>query len=268
MGTQLQTFHLVEAPAPVPYRHGLFSVVEPRVVSPTGGVLDEHWRLGVTWQSQACSEAKETTGPCIDADVEGLTPDEYCSVSEYDPFTVYAYNDDAVPGHTLVEHEANAIARLTAGEQLAAEKHLWTQIATAAGAPTNLTAFNLKYALGWVEQALAERYGSTGVIHMSRLAAIMARDLLRVEGARLTTYGGTPVVAGGGYDVVGATTPTTATIFATGPLVMYRGEVDTRQNAVDKAINSVSIIAQRDYVLGWDCVAFGADVTLATPGGS
>jgi len=51
-------------------------------------------------------------------------------------------------------------------------------------------------------------------------------------------------------------------------LVMYRGDIDTRENAVDKAINGVSIIAQRDYVLGWDCVAFGADVTLATPGGS
>jgi hypothetical protein len=268
VGSQLNTYHLVEAPAPVPYRHGLFSVAEPRVVGLVGGTIDEHWRLGVTWQSQACSLVKETTGPCIDAEVEPLTPDEYCSVAEFDPFTVYAYNDDAVPGHTLTEHEANAIARLTAGEQLAAEKHVWSQITTAAGAATDLTGFNLKYALGWVEQALAERYGSTGVIHMSRLAVIMARDLLRVEGARLTTYGGTPVVAGGGYDVVGATTPATATIFATGPLVLYRGEVDVRQNAIDKAINSVSIIAQRDYVLGWDCVAFGADVTLATPGGS
>ena len=93
MGTQLSTFHLVEAPAVVPYRHGLFSVVEPRVVGLTGGVIDEHWRLGVTWQSQACSLAKETTGPCIDSDVAALTPDEYCSVAEFDPFTVYAYND-------------------------------------------------------------------------------------------------------------------------------------------------------------------------------
>ena len=268
MGTQLQTFHLVEAPAPVPYRHGLFSVVEPRVVGLVGGTIDEHWRLGVTWQSQACSEAKETTGPCINSEVSPLTPDEYCSVVEYDPFTVYAYNDDAVPGHTLAEHEANAIARLTAGEQLAAEKHLWTQMGAAAGAPTDITAFDLEYGLAWVEQALAERYGSQGVIHMSRLSVIMAKDLLRVEGARLTTYAGTPVVAGGGYDVVGATTPSTATILATGPLVMYRSEIDTRQNAVDKSINSVSIIAQRDYVLGWDCVAFGAEVTLATPGGS
>jgi len=268
VGTQLSTFHLVEAPAVVPYRHGLFSVVEPRVVGLTGGVIDEHWRLGVTWQSQACSLAKETTGPCIDSDVTALTPDEYCSVAEFDPFTVYAYNDDAVPGHTLAEHEANAISRLTSGEQLAAEKHVWTQITTAAGAAVDLTTFTLKYALGWIEQALAERYGSQGVIHMSRLAAITALDLLKVEGARLTTYGGTPVVAGGGYDVVGSTTPSTSTILATGPLVMYRGDIDTRENAVDKAINGVSIIAQRDYVLGWDCVAFGADVTLATPGGS
>ena len=72
---------------------------------------------------------------------------------------------------------------------------------------------------------------------------------------------GTPVVIGGGYNVPESVTDT-GTIIATGPLVMYRGDIDTRENAVDKAINSVSIVAQRDYVIGWDCVAQAISVSL------
>jgi hypothetical protein len=34
---------------------------------------------------------------------------------------------------------------------------------------------------------------------------------------------------------------------------------------VDKALNDVSIVAQRDYVLGWDCVALSAEISLGCP---
>lgn len=268
MGTQLSTWHVVEAPAVTPYRYGLFSVVEPRTASLEVTGIDEHWRLGVEWESQACATVKETTGLCIDSETPALTPDDYCSISQYDPFTLYVYNDQSVPGRTLAQAEQNAIARLTAGEQEAAEAHLWTQITTAAAPVTDLTAYTVKYGLGWVEQELAEAYGGAGVIHMNRLTSILLQDMLRVEGGRLVTYAGTPVIAGGGYDRIAGTAPTTTTIIGTGPVIMYRGEIDTRENAIDRSINSHSIIAQRDYVLGWDCAAIGAEITIATPGGS
>lgn len=269
MGTQLATWHLVEAPASVPYRFGLFSQVTPRTAELSGAGIDEHWRLGVQWMSQACGDARLTTGPCIDAEVNPLTPDDYCSVSQYDPFTVYAYNNDDVPGFSMDEDVANAVARLTNGEQEAAEEHLWGLATTAIGANiVDLTSYPLWYGLGYVEQALAEAYGGQGVIHMNRLAATMLADQLRVEGGRLFTLLGTPVVAGGGYEKIGVTAPTEGLIYGTGPLVMYRGDVDTRQSALDKATNQASIIAQRDYVVGWDCVAVGAEVSLAIVEGS
>lgn len=268
MGTQLSTWHVVEAPAVTPYRFGLFSAVEPRTASLELTGIDEHWRLGVEWESQACASVKETTGPCIDSDVTALTPDDSCSISQFDPFTLYVYNDQSVPGRTIAQAEQNAIARLTSGEQEAAEAHLWGIISTAAAPVTDLTTYTLRYGLAWVEQELAESYGGQGVIHMNRLTSILLKDMLRVEGGRLVTYAGTTVVAGGGYDRIAGTAPTTATIIGTGPLVMYRGDIDTRENAIDRSINSHSIIAQRDYVIGWDCVSLGAEVTIATPGGS
>lgn len=269
MGTQLATWHLVEAPAAVPYRFGLFSQVTPRTSELTGAGLDEHWRLGVQWMSQACGDAKLTTGPCINSEVSPLTPDDYCSVSKFDPFTVYAYNNDDVPGFSMDEDVANAVARLTNGEQEAAETQVWNLATTAIGVDVvDLTAYPLWYGLGYIEQALAESYGAQGVIHMNRLTATMLADQLRIEGGRLFTLLGTPVVAGAGYEKIGATAPTEGLIYGTGPLVMYRGDVDTRQTAINKATNQASIIAQRDYVVGWDCVAVGAEVSLAVVEGA
>lgn len=269
MGTQLATWHMVEAPAAVPYRFGLFSQVTPRTSELASNGLDDHWRLGVQWISQSCGDALLTTGPCIDPDVEPLTSDEYCSVSTYDPFTVYTFNTDDVPGFGMDEDIANAVARLTNGEQEAAEEHVWDLATTTIGVDlVDLTAFPLWYGLGYVDQALAELYGGQGVIHMSRLTATMLSDQLRIEGGRLFTLLGTPVVAGGGYDKIGVTTPTDGLIYGTGPLVMYRSEIDTRQRSLKKDTNQASIIAQRDYVVGWDCVAVGAQVALAIVEGS
>lgn len=262
MGTLLNTFHQVSAPPAVPYRYGLFSVVEPRTAAIEGVTIDEHWRLGVQWQSQSCGEIKATTGPCIADERLTLDPDELCSVLQYDPFTLYAYNNDAIPGHTLAEHEANAITRLTKGEQYGAEEYLWQQLISAAGAASDATAYPIHIGLGLAEQLISETYEAQGVLHMSRLTAMACAPFMKVEGGRMLTALGTPVVIGAGYVSGSSTATDLGTIIATGPMVMYRGDIDTRENAVNKAINSVSIIAQRDYVIGWDCSALAVDVSL------
>lgn len=260
MGSNLNTFHLVSAPPAVPYRFGLFSVATPRTPDLGAAGVDEHWRLGITWQSQVCSEAFSTTGACIDPDVTPLTPDGLCSVHEFDPFTVYAYDDDAIVGRSLDEHEQDARDRLLKGEQLAAEQHLWGSMATTLGLNSvDLTGSPLYVALGAVEQLVAQSYGAMGVVHMSRAAAIALCDHIYADGQTMRTKLGTPIVVGGGYDEVDpGAYPSTASIFGTGPLVLYRGDVDTRQMAIDKSRNQVSFVAQRDYVIGWDCSVVGA----------
>jgi hypothetical protein len=252
MGTQLDTWQLVEAPPVVPLPYGIFSVAEPRLST------DDHWRLGVQWQSQACSATKVTTGPCIDPEVEPLDKDDYCSVSQYEPFTVYAYNNDDVIGHSIDEHLANTIQRLVATEQRSVEEQLWSSLVANSVSTISLTAFNPGVVLGYLEQQLAENYGGQGAIHMNRLTATYLWEYLQVQGGKLVTKLGTPVVAGAGYDAL-VSPLDEFTMFASGPLVIYRGDVDTRQSALDRAINQASIIAQRDYVLGWDCVAYGVE---------
>lgn len=253
MGAQLATWQLVEAPVTTPLPFGLFSVAEPRLP------VDEHWRSGVQWLTQACAPTGTTTGPCIDLTPPILTAGQLCSILKYDPFTVYSYNTDEIIGFTLAEHLEQTKQRLINGEQYGAESYLWTAIAATA-VITDLSWSALDVALGYVEYELAQAYFGQGVIHMNRITAIALGQHLRVAGGRLTTLLGTPVIAGGGYDSANVSPSTGGHIYGTGPVVLYRGDIDTRETAVDKSTNQASIIAQRDYVVGWDCSAVGAKI--------
>jgi len=259
--------HLVPAPIAIPRRFGLFSQAEIRTAQIGANGVDEHWRLGVQWQTQNCAATKVTTSDCL---VDGVNesdsgtpkdPDGYCEVREFLPFTVYAYNDDDIPGATLAQHESNAIARLVNDEQRSVEEHVWAEILTEAGAPVDLTAFTAKQGLGALEAEWADTHGIQPVVHLNVNAATVLGDCLYREGARYFTYSGSPVIIGGGYYQA---TSDEAIIAITGPVVLYRSEINTQANAVARATNQVSIIAERDYVVGWDCDALAATISLCT----
>jgi hypothetical protein len=262
MAVSIDLWHPVDAPPAVPYRFGLFSVVapQPAIVLPNGEI-DEHWRVGITWQSQNCGNAVWNTDPCWnDAFSSHLVPDDYCDVKRYDPFTVYAYNNDAIPGRTLEEHRQDAVDRLLIREQAAVENELRDQFLSDPSVVFDTGNFTLEYSLARAEQWLASNYGGVGVIYLTRDLATLLWNNLRIEGGKLVTTVGTPVVAWGAQSP--NTNPPSGSLFASGPLVMYRGDVDTREMAIDKSINRVSYIAQREYVIGWDCVAYRALVNL------
>lgn len=247
----------VAPPSAIPYRYGLFSVVQPRGDLP-------HFPVGVSWASNGCGQARITTGPCLDPEADTtLHPETSCDVMEYEPFTVYVMSDDsAFRTRTPADWRAVATDRMAAAEQEAVEAALWA-LMVAAVTELDVSAKALGYVIGWVEQRLAELYGNVGVIHMNRLAATVAIGLgyLRVSGQRIETALGTLVVAGGGYEQIGDTIPDDATIYGTGPLVMYRNALDLN-DSFNRDINNVQVVAQRDYVLGWDCVAIGATATI------
>lgn len=250
---------VVEAPAAVPYRYGLFAVVDPRTST------DPHWRGGVVWESDACAEVGVTEYPCLDAEpVDPLDPDLACYLSGFDPFTVYAF-----PHRSLVGNQADprdrAEARLLAGEQHAVEAELWSRL-DAVTTPTDVSAVGgLDYALGFVEQALTDAYGSRGVIHVNRLVGSMlyTAGALKQEGATLTTGIGTPVIVGGGYAAPSSPSGV-VTIIGSGPVVVYRGQVTTVLG-YDRDTNTSTPIAQRDYLVGWDCGTVGAETTIPAP---
>lgn len=240
----------VEAPPVVPYRFGLFSAVDPRPLD------DPHWRLGVRWESDACGQLAAAFDPCLVEDVDALEPDPRCVIASFDPFTVYAFATDSLGSGDV---DAKAVARLTNGEQHAAEAALWGLL-TGAATPVDLSEHTPEVALGWVEQQIADVYGGLGVIHANRQTVTVLGDAVEREGSRLVTRLGTPVVAGGGYG-------SGLLIVGSGPIVMYRSAIET-WSAPDRRTNSASTIASRTYLVGYDCTPVAAEFSLPTVSGA
>lgn len=244
-------FETVAAPATTPYRFGLFSVVAPAADADTA------WEgLGLQWRSMACALPRVTYDPCIVDDVDPLAADTYCTIPQFQPFTVYQQTGDTLRNTSRSVDETRA--RLLEVEQFGVERQLWDDMASVV---TEVSTGSLIEGLALVEQMLVEAYPATGIIHMNRYSAIRLGDQLVVEGGRLTTRLGTPVVAGGGYGAVAGADPSTAAIYGTGPIVLRRGLVDTATVPTPES-NDVASLAFRTYVVGWDCAAVGSTVTL------
>lgn len=245
----------VAAPTPVPYRFGIFSVATPL---PEG---DGRWEGGgMEWVSEACVTPAFTNNECVDPSAPELVAQGMCVIMSYDPFTVYAVNNDSAGKTRDLTEAANiARARLEASEQFGVEEKLWALLTPT----TEVAATSPAMGLALVEQMLTESYPSMGVVHMSRLTATLLGELgiVHAEGNRLVTTLGTPVVAGGGYGQVNGVEPTDAAIYGTGPLVLLRGTVDTVRG-FNRDVNSHYTIAQRPYAVGWDCSVVGATFTV------
>lgn len=245
---------------------GLFSVLTPRASA------DDHWQAdGIEWETLGCAPASGIGQPCDD-DVIGLPKNLTDSgaaggTAEATPFTVYGSYNCSPVGHPLQYAQDRATEHLLAREEARVEQALWTGdlgndgfAAEAVNAGSG--AVSLVRALAQLEQWLAVHYGSQGVIHMTREAALLAAEDrgLTVKGNTLTTRLGTPVVAGAGYPGTGPTgqNPAAGTtyLYATPALVGYRSEVfpgvDPVGAGLDRSSNDLHAVAERTYVIGYD----------------
>lgn len=128
--------------------------------------------------------------------------------------------------------------------------------------------------LGNLEAALADCYHGQGYIHVPPevLPTMSARHLVEPDGAVLRTAKGNIVVVGDGYtgsSPAGAAAASgTAWIYATGAVFGYRATVPTITNtnqAFDRVENTYRMIAQRSYVIGFECCHLATFVTLGVP---
>lgn len=244
----------VTANTPAPYPFGIFSVA-PAATPPAG-----RWTSGVWWQSTGCNSLGVTYGPCnVEDDVPEKAVNVECGISTGAGFTVFAHSDESIGGSPVAEKFERARALVLSGEQFAVERTVWDLMLAATAVPDESPA-SLLEALALMEQHIAMLYGGTGVIHVSRYAATLlaADSLIRQTGARLTTQLGTPVVAGGGYTDDDLTAP--VSVIATGALVVIRGELNNLGEHYDRAVNSISAVVERNYVVGWDCTVIRAEV--------
>lgn len=250
MMTSLQPAVWVNAPAFVPYRFGLLSTVAAQPFS------DPHERAGVTWRSSGCGSAGTTLGACtVDSTPDPLDPNVACSISGGVGFTVFARSDESIGGGTADEKFTAAQDWLLAGEQHAVEGFLWNLLVaelTAPGAET-VEGADINEAVALLEQAMADNYGGSPVIHMNRANTLLAHDVLYRDALSLSTMIGSTVVAGGGYGDEFAAV-------ATGALMIHRGPIEQVGRQYAESINSIDAVVARDYIVGWDCAAVSATI--------
>lgn len=144
-------------------------------------------------------------------------------------------------------------------------------IQTAATVPVT-GAVSVVEAVALLEGAMGECYGGTPIIHVPRgaLAHLDRYGLVYRRGEMLVTLGGSRVAAGGGYRGLApdGTDPDYPLMwfYATGAINMRVGETkftSSREEGLRRDTNSMVLIAERTYSLGWDCCHFAVLVNLS-----
>jgi hypothetical protein len=236
----------IEAPEVKPHPFGLFSVAPPATPSGTD------WQVGVSWESWACMTPNVTRSSCIDglADAPPKEMDVCPNTQDVKPFTVYMGVKLTGQSQDVARTQAGAI--LEDAEEYAVEQGLWQ---TLAADVTESAALSPLGALAAVEDALADGYMGLGTIHMSRGMATRLGTVLVRNGDHIETTVGTPVAVGAGYE--------STAIYGTGGVLIARGPVDTIE-AFAPSVNDLLVIAERTYVVNYDCFATGSLVSPAT----
>lgn len=127
----------------------------------------------------------------------------------------------------------------------------------------------VEVALGLLESAFADCYNGQGIIHVPNelIPLFNQAYLLERDGDTLFTGNGNIVVAGTGYPgnaPDGTTTAGARWIYMTPRIFGYRSDVTTfdRETTLNRSVNTVFAIAERTYVLGFDCCLVAAPVSL------
>ena len=148
------------------------------------------------------------------------------------------------------------------------------ELQSAASVVVTGAAVDVATGLGLLEAALADCYNGVGVIHVpvKLLPTLQAYDLVIVQGGKLRTLNGNFVAVGGGYPGTSPSGAAPATgeawMYATGAVFMYRGDVKIpadKISSVNRTTNTREMIAERTYVLGWDCCHHAVLVDLGVP---
>jgi hypothetical protein len=285
---------IVDAPSQTLLPYGLLSVVEPL------SVPDMHWQQGVTWRAR-CDDIHVTYTETIAVTGSGGAPPAPPALSSTftpgyrgaTPFTVYTefqsspVETEAANLITLAEDSLNINA------QYGVEKAFWTGLAEnsasvvwphlaaaaqsvdAAGillqtVPVTGGPFKPADALGFLEKTLADCTPTIGVIHIPRRALPAFTLYISASGGRLKTANGNLVAAGAGYP---GTSPAGAApaasqcwVYATSQIFEVHSSVTSIRDVpstLDRSANTVSKIAERTYLLGWDCCHVGVLVDMS-----
>lgn len=295
MAVNARTYVLPPAVTPSPY--GLLSAVDLRPDGETNWRLGTSWQ-DTCPQGGSTLEPCYPSAPAVTGSSFSKSANATRTNWGATPFTIYAEVDCSAPAF-WDDKEAYVRTAFERVEQWQLERIFWT--GTAAGvasavlphlaataavieqglgytttlqlAATQVTGVALAapVALGEVENALGNCLrGVQGIIHVANdLANVLAAEGLLVrDGPRLRTWNGNLVVVGNGYPGTGPDGSDPGLgygwIFGTGPIFAYRGDVHVlleNNSALSRTDNTVRAIAERTYLLGYDCCLIAALVS-------
>jgi hypothetical protein len=269
--TVLTGANLIEWPGDPTTRYGLFNAVVVK------SEWESHWGDGgIVFTDEFCSLPRGYDVACTDA-LAAKTFDPQTTVPGT-PFVVYAGLVCGSVGFTEAEFQAKVLNRLKAGEQGAVEqifsRQLNGQSRGLANATPNATLVvpagtSIADQIGALEEALYSTYGFRGVLHVpfqygERLHAGMA---LTRDGSVWRTAIGTAVSIGNydGYTPAGvAPAAGHTTIYITGQTFVWRNPdvfVSDLAGSLNRANNQVTMLAEREYIVTFECGAWAVDVT-------
>ena len=261
-----------------------------------------HWRMGLQWQPM-CPDAEGTYGECTSPDGTPLPAPKgetwAWETRGATPVTVYSRIDCAPVGQwdqlstrnqqALLRSEARELERIfwtgeaETGGGVSTWPHLAAAVAVADGddliqpAATVITDIpqTIEVGIGMLEAAMRECYPGIATLHVPiRLGALMAEAYLLAPraGVMYTSSVGSKVVLGDypGTAPNGTSTDGVTWVYATGAVFFQREATPhtfTPVESFDRDVNTLSMIAERTYVVGWDCcllaipILNGEDIT-------
>lgn len=287
MGSAFPTARpLVTRPTRVASPYGLFSVAQ--LPTENGG----HWQLGVRTEVATCAPSGVTTDSCAVTGTGIKVQIDAMSTLGATPFTVYSIPTCSTVGFMDLARQY-ATDALISGEQRAVEREFWTgangttphlaanaQILSSDGTVEQSAAtvvvsggasVDPTEAMALLEDALGWCYGAEGVLHAppSVVAHWQARGLVRREGSSLRSPANHQIVSGAGYPGTGPDGSLPAVsrwVYATGAVQLRRGPIEVRGSSsgevVDRSKNDVMYVAERTYVINWECCHLAIPVKI------
>jgi hypothetical protein len=268
---------LLEAkPTPsVPRRYGLLQAANGPLELPI------HARIGgIQYVNETCGEGFGYEVECVDA-LDAKTFDSGLEIVTGVPFVVYSTILCGSVGYTQDEFNAMAASRLMSVEQTVVEQVFSSGDVGQAPSLANNTPAATVIATGGVtavdvvselENAIycISQYGPNAFLHMpiAVINELVSQHLLSWDGTRWRTPMGSIVSAGcySNLSPVGVE-PADGTfwVYATGQTTVWRSNdifVAPVAGTLDRATNQQLILAEREYVVTWECAAYAKAVIL------
>lgn len=287
----------VDAPSFTPLPYGLLTTLSGSIRRPD----NNHWQFGVNYEpvcaegNTTFGDCFTVSGSGLAPVGEPASKSPTTSISKRGAtaFTVFSEIDCSPVGFwdRATELIGNSFSQ---SEQWQVENAFWTGLAagqpvvfphlaadtaivdefgftlqTAASPVSGVsTPLDIVEGLGQLEKSLADCYDGVGVIHAPRdlIAPMADAFLIRLVDGHYVTVGGNIVVFGAGYrgtSPSGTSASGQSWMYATGSMFIYQSAVQVfpLRDSMDRTNNTLKAIAERTYVLGWDCCHLAVNIS-------